>query len=304
MWTQLASQNSILAANSLLGGIEAGGTKFVCAIGYPPDDIHAVERFPTTTPEETLGRAIDFFRTQPRPPDSIGIATFGPADLRPSSETYGFITSTPKPGWSNTDILGLIHKELQLPIAFDTDVNGAAVSEYLWGAAQGIRNLLYLTIGTGFGGGALVDGRPVHGLVHPEMGHLLLPRAEGDEFPGICPFHGDCLEGMATGPAIQARCGVAAESLPPDHKGWSFVVHYLSVAVTNLILTLSPERIIMGGGVMQQTHLFPAIRSRVQSHLNGYVQADEIIHGIDQYIIPPGLGNQAGVLGGMALTLL
>ncbi len=294
---------SILKTNALLGGIEAGGTKFVCAIGDPPDDIHAVERFPTTTPEETIRRAVDFFRAQPRLPDSVGIATFGPADVRPDSETYGFITGTPKAGWSNTDLAGRIRQELQCSIAFDTDVNGAAVGEHLWGAGQGKQNLLYLTIGTGFGGGALVNGQPIHGLVHPEMGHLSLPRAEGDDFDGICPFHGTCLEGMATGPAIQARFGVPAESLPSDHIAWSFVAHYLSYAVTNLILTLSPERIIMGGGVMQQEHLFPAVRSRVQSHLNGYVQARELTHEIDQYIVPPGLGSRAGVLGAMALTL-
>ena len=294
---------SILKTNALLGGIEAGGTKFVCAIGDPPDDLHAVERFPTTTPEETIRRAVDFFRAQPRLPDSVGIATFGPADVRPDSETYGFITGTPKAGWSNTDLAGRIRQELQCSIAFDTDVNGAAVGEHLWGAGQGKQNLLYLTIGTGFGGGALVNGQPIHGLVHPEMGHLFLPRAEGDDFEGICPFHGTCLEGMATGPAIQARFGVPAESLPSDHTAWSFVAHYLSYAVTNLILTLSPERIIMGGGVMQQEHLFPAVRSCVQSHLNGYVQTRELTHEIDQYIVPPGLGSRAGVLGAMALTL-
>lgn len=289
--------------DSLLGGIEAGGTKFVCAIGYPPDDIHAVERFPTTTPGETIGRAVDFFRAQPQLPDSIGIATFGPADVRPDSETYGFITSTPKPGWSNTNLAGRVAQELQCPVVFDTDVNGAAVGEYLWGAGQGTQNLLYLTIGTGVGGGALVNGQPVHGLVHPEMGHLFLPRAEGDDFEGNCPFHGACLEGMVAGPAIQAHWGVPAEALPPDHAAWSFVAHSLSFAVTNLILTLSPERVIMGGGVMQQEHLFPAIRSRVQSHLNGYVRAKELADEIDQYIVPPGLGNEAGVLGAMALTL-
>lgn len=291
-----------MKTDSLLGGVEAGGTKFVCAIGHPPDDIHAVERFPTTTPEETIGRTVDFFRAQPQLPESIGIATFGPADVRRDSETYGFITSTPKTGWSNTDLAGRIARELQRPVAFDTDVNGAAVGEYLWGAGQGTQNLLYLTIGTGVGGGALVNGQPVHGLVHPEMGHLFLPRAEGDDYEGNCPFHGACLEGMVAGPAIQAHWGTPAETLPPDHIAWSFVAHYLSFAVTNMILILSPERVIMGGGVMQQEHLFPAIHTRVQSHLNGYVRAKELISQIDQYIVPPGLGSSAGVLGAMALT--
>ena len=287
----------------LLGGIEAGGTKFVCAVGYPPDNIHALEQFPTTTPRETLGRTLDFFRAQPHLPDAIGIATFGPADVRPTSETYGFITSTPKPGWRNTDLAGFVARSLNIPTAFDTDVNGAAVGEHAWGAGQDIDNLLYLSVGTGFGGGAIVGGVPVHGLVHPEMGHLILPRADGDDFKGHCPFHGPCLEGMASGPAIKARWGIPAESLLPDHIAWEFEAHYLSLAVTNLILTLSPERVIMGGGVMQQEHLFPAIRSRVQSHLNGYVQAYAVLHDIDRYIVPPGLGNNAGVLGAMGLAL-
>jgi len=289
---------------SLLGGIEAGGTKFVCSIGHPPDEIHATERFPTTTPEETVRRAIRFFQSQPQLPERIGIATFGPADLNPNSDTYGFITSTPKPGWSHTDLAGCIQRELHVSIAFDTDVNGAAMGEYLWGAGCGLKNLLYLTVGTGFGGGALVNGRPIHGLVHPEMGHLLLPRAEGDTYEGHCPFHRTCLEGMATGPAIQDRWGVAAEELPEDHLGWIFEVHYLSHAVVNLMLTLSPERIIMGGGVMQQKHLFPAIQSKVLYLLNGYVQSSKILEEIDQYIVPPQLGNDAGVLGAMALTMI
>ncbi|MDE2770492.1 MAG: ROK family protein [Bacteroidota bacterium] len=287
----------------LLGGIEAGGTKFVCAVGYPPDNILALEQFPTTTPLKTLGRTLDFFRSQPRLPDAIGIATFGPVDVRPTSDTFGFITSTPKLGWRNTDLAGFVACSLHVPTAFDTDVNGAAVGEHAWGAGQDIENLLYLSVGTGFGGGAIVGGVPVHGLVHPEMGHLILPRAEGDDFKGHCPFHGPCLEGMASGPAIKARWGIPAESLLPDHIAWEFEAHYLSLAVTNLILTLSPERVIMGGGVMQQEHLFPAIRSRVQSHLNGYVQAYAVLHDIDRYIVPPGLGNHAGVLGAMGLAL-
>ncbi|MCY4233948.1 MAG: ROK family protein [Bacteroidetes bacterium] len=288
---------------SLLGGIEAGGTKFVCAIGKPPDQIYAVERFPTTSPDETLGRVIDFFRSQPQVPESIGIATFGPADLHLDSDTYGYITTTPKQGWSYTDLVGPIRQHLNMPVAFDTDVNGAAMGEYLWGAGHGCKNLLYLTVGTGFGGGALVNGHPIHGLVHPEMGHLLLPRADGDDFEGNCPFHGACLEGMASGAAIKARWGISAECLPADHVGWSYEAHYLAHALMNFILILSPQRIIMGGGVMEQRHLFPSIRSRVQSLLNGYVRADEILHGIDHYIVPPSLGSEAGVLGAMALAM-
>lgn len=290
-------------SSSLLGGIEAGGTKFVCAIGTPPDEILAIERFPTTLPHQTLSRALDFFRSQPRLPDSIGIATFGPADLDPDSDTYGCITRTPKPGWSYTDLVGTIERELHVPVAFDTDVNGAAMGEYLWGAGYGCKNLLYLTVGTGVGGGALVNGEPIHGLIHPEMGHLLIPRAEGDDFEGSCPFHGDCLEGMASGAAIKARWGISAELLPADHIGWSYESHYLAHALVNFILTLSPQKIIMGGGVMQQVNLFVAIRAQVVALLNQYVGAEQILSGIDDYIVPPDLGNDAGVLGAMALAM-
>jgi fructokinase len=289
-------------ATRLYGGIEAGGTKFVCALGTGPDDIRARTQFPTTSPEETLGKAIDFFRSQ-EALTAIGIASFGPIDPRPGSPTFGFVTSTPKPGWANTDFVGRIRQAFDLPIGFDTDVNGAALGEYRWGAAQGLDTFVYLTIGTGLGGGGLANGRPMHGLLHPEMGHMRIPHDwERDPFKGTCPYHGDCLEGLAAGPAIGARWGRRAEELSPDHPAWSLEAHYLALGVVNLVTILSPQRIVMGGGVMQQAHLFPMIRQEVQSLLNEYVQAPAILDQIDAYIVPPALGGQAGALGAIALA--
>ena len=285
----------------MYGGIEAGGTKFVCAVGTGPDDLSEMVRFPTTTPEETIGKAIAYFKDQPHALKGIGIASFGPIDPNPASETFGHITSTPKLLWQHTDLVGPIKEAFDVPVGFDTDVNGAALSEVRWGAAQDVDSSVYFTVGTGIGGGAVVNGKTINGLLHPEMGHMRVPRAEGDDFEGICPFHEDCLEGMATGPALKARWGAPAETLPKDHVAWDFEAHYLAMAVVNTILVLSPERIIMGGGVMEQEQLFPKIRTRVQKALNGYVDSDVITKNIDSYIVPPGLGNRAGVLGAILL---
>jgi fructokinase len=291
------------AETNVYGGIEAGGTKFVCAVGSGPDDVRAKTQFPTTTPDETLGRAIDFFRSQPDDLAAIGIASFGPVDPNPASPTYGYVTTTPKPGWAQTDFAGTIGRALDLPVGFDTDVNGAALGEYRWGAAQGLDTFIYLTIGTGLGGGGLVNGRPMHGLIHPEMGHIRLPHDwEADPFAGACPYHGDCLEGLAAGPAIEARWGQPGATLPPDHPAWELEAHYLALGLVNFITTLSPQRIIMGGGVMGQAQLYPLVRRNVQALLNEYVQAPQILEGIDAYIVPPGLGNLAGVLGAIALA--
>ncbi|HEY8346709.1 MAG TPA: ROK family protein [Symbiobacteriaceae bacterium] len=287
---------------SLYGGIEAGGTKFVCAIGTGPDDIRAETRFPTTTPEETIQRVIRFFQEYPEPVAAIGIGSFGPVDPNPTSPTYGWITSTPKPGWRNTAIRSAIASALGVPVGFDTDVNAAALGEYRWGAAQGVENFIYLTVGTGIGGGAMVGGRLLHGLVHPEMGHILIPRDPRDSFAGSCPYHRDCLEGLANGPAIEQRWGARGETLPPEHPAWELEAHYLALALVSFICTLSPERIILGGGVMQQAHLFPLIRRKVQQLLNGYISSPAILEQIDAYIVPPGLGNRAGVLGAIALA--
>lgn len=289
----------------LYGGIEAGGTKFVCATGSGPDDIRAEIRFATTSPDETIGRALSFFREQMGDEtfDAVGIAAFGPLDPNPSSPTFGYITSTPKPGWRDTDLAGVVREALHVPVGFDTDVNGAALSEWRWGAAQGLDNFVYLTIGTGIGGGGMVNGALMHGLVHPEMGHMRLPHDwNEDPYDGHCPYHGDCLEGLASGPAIAARWQKPAEDLDPEHEAWKLEAQYLALALVNITVTLSPQRIILGGGVMRQRSLFPQIREHVQRLLNGYVEAPAILDEIDQFIVPPALGDQAGVLGAFALA--
>jgi fructokinase len=290
----------------LYGGIEGGGTKFVCLVGTSPDDVQAEERFPTSTPDATLGRALAFFRDEQArlgPLAALGIGSFGPVDLQPGSPTFGFITSTPKPGWKNVDVAGPFRRALGLRVAFDTDVNAAALGEWRWGAARGLDTFLYLTIGTGIGGGGLVGGQLMHGLVHPEIGHLRLPRDPAvDPFPGACPFHGDCLEGLASGPAILARWGRPAEALPSDHPAWALEARYLALALVNLICTVSPQRILMGGGVMDQAHLFPVVRREVKTLLNDYLRAPEILEGTEAFIVPPALGARAGVLGALALA--
>ncbi|MDX1522305.1 MAG: ROK family protein [Anaerolineae bacterium] len=287
---------------TLFGGIEAGGTKFVCAVGTGPDDIRAEARFPTTQPDETIGQAIEFFKNYEEPVAAVGISAFGPVDPNPASPTFGYITSTPKPGWAQTDFAGVVQRALNVPVGFDTDVNGAAVGERRWGAAQGLDTFIYLTIGTGLGGGGMVGGQMMHGLIHPEMGHIRLPRHPDDAYAGACPFHGDCFEGMAAGPALGGRWGKRAETLPVDHRAWEIEAHYLSYGLVNLICTLSPQRIIMGGGVMDQKQLFPLMHQMVPELLNGYVQSPAILENIESYIVPPGLGNRAGVLGSIALA--
>jgi fructokinase len=290
----------------LYGGLEAGGTKFVCMVGSGPGDIRAEVRFPTTCPEETVGRAIDFFKNQSIKTSlsAIGVGSFGPVDLDVTSPTYGHITTTPKPGWAYTDIVGMLGNALGLPVAFDTDVNAAAFGEYCWGAAQNLDPSIYLTIGTGIGGGIIYDGRPVHGLVHPEIGHMLIPHDVSlDPFSGVCPYHGACFEGLASGPAIQKRWGQAGETLPDHHPAWELEAQHIAQALMNLILCYSPRRIVLGGGVMDHSGLFPMVRRKVQQHLNEYIQSRQIIQSIEQYIVAPALGRRAGALGAVALAM-
>jgi fructokinase len=288
---------------SVWGGVEAGGTKFVCVVAGDDGKLLDKVSFLTTTPEQTIGRAIAFFHRQGEKLTGLGIAAFGPVDLISDSSTYGYITTTPKPGWANTDIVGQVRQAFDVPVGFDTDVNGAALGEYRWGAARGLDTFVYLTIGTGIGGGAMVNGQLVHGLIHPEMGHIRLPRdREEDPFAGVCPFHGDCLEGVASGPAIQARWGQRGEELPQDHPAWELEAHYLALGVMNMACFLSPQRVILGGGVMQQPQLFPLVRNKVQRLLNGYLKSPAILERIDAYIVPPDLGNEAGVKGAIALA--
>ena len=292
----------------LIGGIEAGGTKFVCAVGTGPDNLQDEIRFPTTTPAETLGKTIAYFQEQQEKHGklaALGFAAFGPLDPNPQSPTFGYITTTPKPHWQNTDVVGTLRQEFDLPIGFDTDVNGAALAEHRWGAAQDVGNLIYLTIGTGVGGGVIANGQLVHGLVHPELGHIPLPHDwQKDPFAGFCPYHGDCFEGMAAGPAIGKRWETPAYELPVDHPAWDLEAHYLALAMQTFICTLSPQRIILGGGVMEQPHLFPLVRDKTKQYLNGYVQSSAILEEMDTYIVPPKLGNKAGVLGAIALGQL
>jgi len=289
----------------LFGAIEAGGTKFNCAVGTSPTDLVATIRIPTTSPEATLKACIDFFKDAAgkfEKVSSIGISSFGPLDLHPNSPTYGSITKTPKAGWSNTSLVGPVSKALDCEVYIDTDVNGAALAEHQWGAAQDVKNLVYLTVGTGIGGGGMVNGDLIHGLVHTEMGHIRVVRCAEDKYPGGCPFHGDCFEGMASGPAFKARWGEAGTKLPMDHVAWKIEADYIAQAISNYIYVLSPERFVIGGGVMHHEGLFPLIRKRVVEILNGYVDSPSILKNIDKYIVPPGLGDNAGVAGGIALA--
>jgi fructokinase len=285
----------------IYGGIEAGGTKWVCAVGTGPDDLRDIVTFPTTTPDETLGQAADFFARN----DSVaavGVGSFGPIDIRPGSPAWGHITTTPKPGWANTDVAPALARTLGVRVAFDTDVNAAALGEHRWGAAVGLDTFCYITVGTGIGGGGMANGRLLHGLLHPELGHMLVPHDRArDPFDGICPYHGDCLEGLASGEAIRARTSVAGEERAGEHV-WRLEAHYLALGLVNVIYTLSPQRIVLGGGVMKQPQLLPLVREELRGLLAGYVSALELDAGLDDYVVAPALGDRAGVLGALELA--
>ena len=295
-----------MSKEKFYGSIEAGGTKFVCSVATGPEHLVEEIRFPTTTPEETLGKAIHFFQPFVKAGQvrTIGVGCFGPLDLDPDSPTYGFITATPKPHWSNTNVRGNLQHALHVDVAFDSDVNAAAIGEATWGASRGIDPSLYLTIGTGIGGGYLTKGKPLIGMLNLEMGHVRIPHSrELDPFVGCCPFHGDCFEGLASGPAIEKRLGVKGGVVAENDAFWDLEADYIASALMNYILTLSPKRIILGGGVMQRESLFGKIRSRVSELLNGYVASPIVLKEIDRYIVPPALGNQSGSLGGIALAM-
>ena len=292
--------------DELFGGIEAGGTKFVCAVGTGPDDIRAEETFPTTTPGETIERCVGFFERHSGLTGEItalGIGSFGPVDPDPRSPTWGYITETPKDKWRHTDFGGRMKAALGIPVAFDTDVNAAAFGEYTWGAAQGIDSFVYLTVGTGVGGGAMVNGELLHGMMHPEMGHIFVRRRSDEEgFKGICRYHRDCLEGLASGAALKERWGVTAEEMEEGHPGLDLEADYLAQALCNYLYILSPRRIILGGGVMGQGLLFPMIRRKMKIFLAGYIPSREVVEGMDSYVVPPLLGKRAGVMGALALA--
>lgn len=285
----------------LFGAIEAGGTKFVCGTGSEYGEILEKVTIPTTTPGETMERVIGYFKGKHL--DAIGIGSFGPVDLRKSSSTYGYITSTPKPHWSQFNLLGEIQKEFPVPIGFDTDVNASTLGEMEWGVAKDVDSCMYMTVGTGIGVGAVVNGELLHGLTHPEMGHIFIRRHEEDLFEGSCPYHKDCLEGMASGPAIEKRWGKKGLELAGVTKVWELESYYLAQAVANYILILSPKKIILGGGVMKQQHLISMVSDRVAELLNGYLQHESIISGqIKDYIVSPGLGENSGLCGALALA--
>ena len=282
------------------GALEAGGTKMICAICKENGEILEQVSIPTSSPDETMPRVIDFFKDKGIA--ALGVACFGPIDLDKSSETYGYITSTPKVKWQNYPILPVIEKALSVPAGFDTDVNGSLLGEVSFGSSRGLENAVYITIGTGIGGGVLSNGKLLHGMLHPELGHMILVPHEKDHFQGICPFHKNCFEGMASGPAMEARYGKKADSLSGVPRVWEREAYYIGQALCNIILTLSPERIILGGGVMHQMQLFPLIRKQVKEQLNGYIKTKELAD-LDNYIVPASLNDNQGVLGCLQLAI-
>jgi fructokinase len=283
----------------LYGGIEAGGTKCVCVVGDTPRTIQALTSIPTTTPTATLAQVIAFFRSYPL--HCLGLATFGPVDLTLGSPTYGHILSTPKVAWQGCPIVDILQSALRIPVAPETDVNAAALAEFMYGAGQGCDPLVYLTVGTGIGGGVVIRGRALHGFMHPEMGHILLARAPGDTRSSCCPFHQDCLEGLASGTAISVRFG-APETLPPEHEAWALETIYLGQALASIATLLSPQRIIIGGGVMHQPHLLPSIRAACARALGGYLPGLRSASDFENYIVPPALGDEAGAIGALYIA--
>jgi fructokinase len=276
----------------------------VCALGTGPDDLRELVEFPTTSPSETLDRIVSFFRAHPAP-HAIGIGSFGPVDADPRSPTWGYVTTTPKPGWQHTSVAGVVRDELGLPVAFDTDVAAAALAEQRWGAGRDQPSLCYLTVGTGIGAGLLIDGRPRGGLVHPEAGHIRIPHDRvRDPFDGVCPVHGDCWEGLASGPAIEQRWAAPPAELPGDHDAWPLEAEYLALGILAIVLVAAPHRFIVGGGVMQQAALQPMIRRRLRELNAGYLETPALGAEIEDYLVPPALGDHAGVLGGIALAEL
>ncbi|EGP5570178.1 MULTISPECIES: fructokinase ScrK [Enterococcus] len=282
----------------MYGSIEAGGTKFVCAIGN--DDLEIIERvsFPTTTSDETMSLVINFFNQYKEQLESIGVGSFGPIDIHRESKTYGYITSTPKIGWENFDFVGTLKRHFEIPIAWTTDVNAACYGEYVSGYGKGLSSVVYYTIGTGVGGGAIQDGIFVEGFSHPEMGHMLIKRHSEDTFSGNCPFHHDCLEGMASGPTIEMRTGTKGQDLSIEDPIWKIEADYIAQCAYNTTLMFSPDIIIFGGGVMQQEHLKKKVQRRFLELINGYVD----MPNIEEYIVTPKLADNAGTIGCLTLA--
>lgn len=285
------------------GGVEGGGTKFVCAIGSSDGTIVAQERFQTEDPAVTLANAIGFFRDHPQKVAAIGIGTFGPIELRHNQPNYGWITATPKIAWRNTDVVGPFAKVLNVPVAFDTDVNAAALGEWTFGALKGRDVGIYITVGTGIGGGVIVNGKPLHGLAHPEMGHIHVTHdLARDPYAGHCPYHGDCLEGLASGPALGERYGIAGEALADSHEGFALVAHYVAQALTTFTFAIAPERIVVGGGLGARPGFLELVRNDMRALGGGYPPASLVVDTLEDFVVTPGLDNRSGVLGSIALA--
>ncbi|MBO5112142.1 MAG: ROK family protein [Lachnospiraceae bacterium] len=281
-----------------LGALEAGGTKMVCAIGDESGKIYEQVSIPTETPEITMPKLISYF--EERKIEALGIGCFGPIDPDKKSETYGYITSTPKLAWADYNIVGTMEKSLMIPVGFDTDVNGSVLGEVTFGQAKGKKCVVYVTIGTGVGAGIYIEGKLLHGMLHPEAGHILLSKREDDTYEGKCPYHKTCLEGLAAGPAIQERWGKRAADLKDDERVWDLEAYYIAQALVDYILILSPQMIILGGGVMHQEQLFPKIRSYVKKMMNGYIKTKEMAD-LDHYIVPASLHDDQGIMGALEL---
>lgn len=282
------------------GALEAGGTKMVCAVGNENGEILERISIPTEEPSVTMPKIIEYFKEKEI--EALGVGCFGPIDLNRKSETYGYITTTPKLAWRNYNIVGVLKEALGVPVGFDTDVNGSALGEATWGITKGLKNSMYITIGTGIGAGIITNGKLLHGMLHPEAGHILLARHPEDTYEGKCPYHKTCLEGMAAGPALEARWGKKAFDLADRKEVWELEAYYIGQALVNYIVTLSPERIILGGGVMHQEHLLPLVREEVKRQLAGYIQTKEL-EDIDHYIVLPSLDDNQGIMGALKLAL-
>ena len=297
----------MIADRELLGGVETGGSWCVCALGRGPGELVAVEKFATRGPGETLSRIVGFFTDPSRPsPAALGIGTFGPVELDERSTRWGEILgSTPKPGWAAAPIGATLRAGLGagLPIALDTDVNAAALGEQRWGAGRDIESLCYLTVGTGIGAGLIIDGRPVHGLLHPEAGHIRVPHDRvRDPFDGVCAFHGDCWEGLASGVALGRRWDADPAALPDEHPAWALEAEYIAAGILAIVMVASPRRVIAGGGVMERSGLLAGVRERLAGLIGGYLQRPELDGGLRDYLVAPALGDDAGVLGAIALA--
>lgn len=288
--------------SNLYGGVETGGTWCVCALGSGPGELVAREQFHTAEPDGTLAQIADFFERHPGA-RALGVGSFGPVELDPASPRWGQVTTTPKPGWQHRPVATVLRQRLGVPVAFELDVTAAAIGEQRWGAGREAASLCYLTVGTGIGAGLLIDGRPVHGLVHPEVGHLRVPHDRArDPFEGCCPVHGDCWEGLASGPALAARYSTAPDELPDEHPAWELEAEYVALGLLAIVSVASPQRVIVGGGVMERPHVLERTRERLRSLVAGYLEAPLLNGEIDRYLVAPALGDDAGVLGAIALA--